>query len=166
MCVGGWVHPSRFHPRTRGNRTCRCCRSGSLRKTCMSLTTITSPDCSSRGRFSAHMSLLRLDHSVKQVFVIPGIVIAASLTGATVSAGLLYRIVLGLSAVVAVASSNYVLNELLDAPFDRLHPTKCMRPAALGITSVPLAYIQWLVCGLIGFVLAWQVSKPLFLVVL
>jgi decaprenyl-phosphate phosphoribosyltransferase len=132
----------------------------------MSLLTVKSPNPVSTGRLSAHMSLFRLDHSVKQVFVIPGIVIAASLTGASFNLALVYRAVLGLAAVVAVASSNYVLNELLDAPFDRLHPTKCMRPAAQRSVSFPLAYVQWLVCGLIGFLLAYAVSKPLFLSVL
>ena len=92
--------------------------------------------------------------------------IAASLTGTTVSTALFLRILLGLSAVVAVASSNYVLNELLDAPYDRQHPTKRLRPAALGIVSFPLAYLQWLVCGVVGFLLACAVSKALFLCVL
>jgi hypothetical protein len=96
----------------------------------MSLTTITSPIDISRARISAHWSLFRLDHCVKQIFVLPGIVIAASLTGAGAGVAILIRIALGLSAVVAVASSNYVLNEFLDAPFDRQHPTKCLRPAA------------------------------------
>jgi 4-hydroxybenzoate polyprenyltransferase len=127
------------------------------------MTTLTTPIGVSRGRLPAHLSLLRLDHSVKQIFVVPGIVIAASLTGANLSAALLYRALLGLAAVVAVASSNYVLNELLDAPFDRQHPTKCLRPAALGRVSFPLAYLQWLVCGILGFLLAYQVSKQLFL---
>lgn len=68
--------------------------------------------------------------------------------------------------VVAIASSNYVLNDLLDAPFDRLHPKKRIRPAALGIINHPVAYLQWVVCGLIGFLLAYQVSKALLLTVL
>jgi 4-hydroxybenzoate polyprenyltransferase len=117
-------------------------------------------------RARAHVSLFRLDHSVKQVFVLPGIVIAVSLTGAALNTVLLVRTLLGLAAVVAVASSNYVLNEILDAPFDRLHPTKCQRPAAIGSIHVSLAYIQWLTSGLVGFLLAFQVSKALFLCVL
>ena len=132
----------------------------------MSLTTVTSPIDISRARISAHWSLFRLDHSVKQIFVLPGIVIAASLTGSGASFALLVRVTLGLLAVVAVSSSNYVLNELLDAPFDRQHPTKCLRPAALGIINVPIAYAQWFVCGLLGFLLAYAVSKELFLTVL
>jgi decaprenyl-phosphate phosphoribosyltransferase len=132
----------------------------------MSLSAISSPVITSRSRLRHHVSLFRLDHSVKQIFVIPGIVIAASITGASFNVTLLLHAVLGLASVVAVASSNYVLNELLDAPFDRLHPTKCLRPAAFGCISVPLAYFQWLLCGLVGFLLAWPFSKALFLSVL
>jgi decaprenyl-phosphate phosphoribosyltransferase len=132
----------------------------------MSLTTTILPVSVARNRVAAHLGLLRLDHSVKQVFVLPGIVIAASLTGETASASLLWRAVLGLLAVVAAASSNYVLNELLDAPYDRLHPTKHMRPAACRSIHVPLAYAQWLACGIAGLLLALMVSKELFLSVL
>jgi decaprenyl-phosphate phosphoribosyltransferase len=132
----------------------------------MSLTAISTRPGTVRKRLGAHVSLLRLDHSVKQVFVIPGIVIAASLTGAVLDRGLLVRTLLGLAAVMAAASSNYVLNELLDAPFDRLHPTKRLRPAACRSVSIPLAYAQWLAVGAIGFVLALEVSLPLFFSVL
>jgi decaprenyl-phosphate phosphoribosyltransferase len=132
----------------------------------MSFTTITIPSSAAKGRLSAHISLLRLDHSMKQVFVLPGIVIATSITGATVSPTLFWRAALGLMAIVAAASSNYVLNELLDAPFDRLHPTKCTRPAARGTIHVSLAYAQWLACALVGFLLAAVVSRELFLSVL
>lgn len=132
----------------------------------MSPITISSPTRASTRHLGAYLTLFRFDHSVKQIFVIPGIVTAASLTGTPVTVGLWFRIALGLLAVSAVASSNYVLNELLDAPFDRQHPTKCLRPAALGIVSFPLAYMQWLVSALVGFLLAWQVSAALFLCVL
>jgi len=132
----------------------------------MSLTAISTRPGTLRKRLGAHASLLRLDHSVKQVFVIPGIVIAASLTGAALDRGLLVRTLLGVAAVMAAASSNYVLNELLDAPFDRLHPTKRLRPAACRSVSIPLAYAQWLLVGALGFALALEVSLPLFFSVL
>jgi len=132
----------------------------------MSLTTIPLPLGAVRGRWAAHLDLLRLDHSVKQVFVLPGIVVAASITREPVSFALVWKTALGLLAVVAAASSNYVLNELLDAPFDRLHPTKCMRPAASGMISIPLAYAQWIVCGAVGLLFALAVSKMLLLSVL
>jgi decaprenyl-phosphate phosphoribosyltransferase len=132
----------------------------------MSPTTISNPVRPAKVRLAAHLDLLRLDHSVKQVFVLPGIVIAASISGESANAALIWRTVLGLLSVVAVASSNYVLNELLDAPYDRLHPTKHTRPAACRSVNVPLAYAQWIVCGVIGFTLALLVSRQLFLSVL
>ena len=133
----------------------------------MSRTVLAPPsDTTPSKRLAAHLSLLRLDHSVKQIFVVPGIVIAASLTHAGLSYGLLWRVLLGFLAVTAIASSNYVLNELLDAPYDRLHPTKCLRPAACRSIHVPLAYAQWLVLGVFGLLLARPISKGMLLSVL
>ncbi len=132
----------------------------------MSLSALPTRKGTLRERLWAHASLLRLDHSVKQIFVLPGIVIAASLTDAPLDRALLIRALLGLAAVMAAASSNYVLNELLDAPFDRLHPTKRLRPAASQTVNFPLAYAQWLIVGAIGFACALEVSWPLFFSVL
>ncbi|MEO6828674.1 MAG: UbiA family prenyltransferase, partial [Acidobacteriaceae bacterium] len=127
---------------------------------------IQQPEAVRTNRLAAHCSLLRLDHSVKQIFVIPGIIIAASLTNTRFTYELLWRVLLGFLAVTAIASSNYVLNELLDAPYDRLHPTKCSRPAACRSINVPLAYLQWLLLGVAGLLLAYPISKGMFLSVL
>lgn len=132
----------------------------------MGLITVTTSTGIFRARLTAHRALLRLDHSVKQIFIVPGIVIAMSITQEHAGTALLIRCVLGLFAAVAVASSNYVLNELLDAPFDRLHPVKCQRPAAVRSINVPLAYVQWFVCGMAGLAIAYAVSVPLFFSVL
>jgi decaprenyl-phosphate phosphoribosyltransferase len=105
-------------------------------------------------RARAHFSIMRLDHSVKQLFVLPGVMLAWTLSNARSSVHLLLHIVVGLIAVTCVASSNYVLNEILDAPFDRLHPTKHIRPAARGIVHLPLGYLQWLLLGSVGLLLA------------
>ena len=133
----------------------------------MSQTSVAAPKATTVAqRMAAHLAILRLDHSVKQVFVLPGIVIAANIGRAPIDASFAARIVLGIAAATAVASSNYVLNELLDAPFDRLHPTKCNRPAASGIVHYPAAYLQWIVLALTGFLLAYAVSKALLISVL
>jgi decaprenyl-phosphate phosphoribosyltransferase len=124
------------------------------------------PDSAPTRQLAAYLSLFRLDHTVKQIFVAPGIVIAASLAHTAFDTALLRRALLGLISVVFVASSNYVLNELLDAPFDRLHPTKWSRPAARGSISKPIAYAQWVASGIIGFLFALAVSKALFFTVL
>jgi decaprenyl-phosphate phosphoribosyltransferase len=65
-----------------------------------------------------------------------------------------------MAAVCLITSSNYVINEVLDAPFDLKHPTKCLRPVPSGQVSIPLAYVQWIGLLIAGLVLSWQISPP------
>ncbi len=106
---------------------------------------------------------MRLDHSVKQVFILPGLVIAMTMSGTHWGLGLAVRAVLGIVAATLVASSNYVLNEMLDAPFDRLHPRKANRPAACGHVVYPVGYLQWISLGMAGMLIAQSVSRGLLL---
>jgi decaprenyl-phosphate phosphoribosyltransferase len=115
---------------------------------------------------SAHLSLLRFSHWVKNVFVLPGVAVAVALDRSRLGPELFPRLVWGLLAVGLVASSNYVLNEILDAPFDRNHPTKRLRPVPSGLVNIPLAYLQWLVFGAAGVALGAMLSRPLALVLL
>jgi len=75
---------------------------------------------------------------------------------------------IGLSLLIAgiVASSNYVLNELLDAKFDALHPVKKNRPIPSGLVNIPLAYGQWLILAAIGIYLASFLGTSFFSVAL
>ncbi len=114
-------------------------------------------------RLRAHLQIARLDHSVKQVFILPGIVVAFSLSGVHLSAALWIRIIVGLIASTLIACSNYVVNEILDAPFDRLHPTKKNRPAARGVVHTGWGYVQWLLMMLVGLVLAHFISNGFLL---
>lgn len=111
-------------------------------------------------RLKAHLAIARLDHSIKNVFVIPGIVVALSVTHARFSSLMGRNIVLGFLATTLIACSNYVINEVLDAPFDRLHVTKKNRPAALGLVNVPLAYFQWIAMMVAGMTIASMISLP------
>lgn len=113
-------------------------------------------------RIAAHISIARLDHSLKNVFVLPGVFLP--LLGEHVDARELFpKLIVGFLAVTLIACSNYVINELLDAPFDRLHPKKKVRPAALGLVSPTAAYIQWIGMMVIGLILAKQISWGFFL---
>jgi decaprenyl-phosphate phosphoribosyltransferase len=98
--------------------------------------------------------IARVDHWFKNVFVLPGVVVALGFAPVSADASavrtFLARFVLGLVAVCLVASSNYVLNEVMDAPFDRFHPEKSRRPVPSGKVNVRLAYLEWLVLGAVG----------------
>ena len=107
-----------------------------------------------------HWQIARADHWIKNVFVFPGIVVALSIDHSAVQTFSWIRFIIGMAAVCLITSSNYVINEVLDAPFDRLHPTKCLRPVPSGKVSLPLAYVEWLALLAAGLFLSWQVSRP------
>jgi 4-hydroxybenzoate polyprenyltransferase len=112
-----------------------------------------------RATWQGHFQIARLDHWVKNVFVLPGTV-AALIVEPPTRGNLAARFVAGMLSVGLVASSNYTINELLDAPYDRFHPVKCNRPVPAGKVNVPLAYVQWIVLMLAGLALGWAVSLP------
>jgi 4-hydroxybenzoate polyprenyltransferase len=71
-------------------------------------------------------------------------------------------LVVAVIATCLVASSNYVLNELLDGPNDRLHPEKRFRPVPSGRVRPSLAYVEWLALATVGFALALSLNKYFF----
>ena len=112
-----------------------------------------------RERVSAHVSIMRLDHCVKQVFVLPGFVAALTVAHVRLDTTAWLRLLLSLLVTTLIASSNYTVNEMLDAPFDRMHPTKRLRPAARGLVHFGAGYTQWILLMLAGLALAHLLSK-------
>ena len=108
-----------------------------------------------------HLQICRFDHWIKNIFILPGLLVALSLDPQALSLQLVFNIVIGFLSAGIVASSNYVINEVLDAPFDALHPTKCRRPVPSGQVNIRLAYLQWIALMLLGVCLALTVSKAL-----
>lgn len=113
-----------------------------------------------------HFEICRLDHWIKNIFVLPGLLIALSIYPQSFSWSLCISILIGFLSAGLVASSNYVINEILDAPFDALHPTKRHRPTPAGRVNIRLGYIQWIVLLLLGLGLASFVSQGLVFVLL
>src|ERR1035437_429637 len=114
---------------------------------------------SMRERLVAHLRIARLDHCIKQAFILPGILLAMALAGQHMGASLAVHLCIGLLSATLIASSNYVINEMLDAPFDRLHPTKKSRPAARGLVHFGWGYAQWILMMLAGLALALTLSR-------
>ncbi len=90
-----------------------------------------------------YLQIARVDHWFKNIFMLPGIVIALYLDHGTWSVALF--LLVGL-----VASSYYVLNEILDAETDKKHPVKCKRPVPSGRVNIKIAYLEWLLLGAAG----------------
>jgi decaprenyl-phosphate phosphoribosyltransferase len=127
----------------------------------MSTSTATKPAIpSGKPTLRGHISIARIDHWVKQVFVLPGIAIALTSDASGIDGSIWWTIPLGVLSVCLVSSSNYVVNEVLDAPTDLSHPIKRNRPVPSGKVNVPLAFAQWIALGIvgvgIGFIISWQ----------
>ncbi len=111
----------------------------------------------------AYVRMARLDHWAKNVLMVPGIAIALFYQPERLTLSGAWSLVLTVATTCLVASSNYVLNELLDAKTDRFHPHKSARPAASGAIHRPWALVEWLLLAGAGFGLAWAVNTPVLI---
>ncbi|MBX7074541.1 MAG: UbiA prenyltransferase family protein [Pirellulales bacterium] len=114
-------------------------------------------------RLAAYVAIARPDYWFKNVFMGLGVIVALFYTHEALHWGMLWRVLWGLAATCLTASSNYVINEILDAPLDRHHPTKRERPIPSGKVSVPLAYCEWFLLAAVALTMAWQLNVPFFL---
>ena len=110
-------------------------------------------------KFRDYIRIARVDHWVKNVFVLPGVAVALAADHARLAAWSWMSFVLGLLAICLICSSNYVINEVLDGPSDRMHPTKSDRPVASGRVNLRWAYGEWIGLGVVGCLMGLLVSK-------
>ena len=97
-----------------------------------------------------YLKIARFDHWFKNVFMLPGVVVALYAQPDLFTLTMAWRCLVALLAVGIVASSNYVINEILDARYDALHPEKKNRPIPSGLVQKKIAYIEWIVMAMIG----------------
>jgi 4-hydroxybenzoate polyprenyltransferase len=104
--------------------------------------------------FWPYVQIARVDHWFKNVFMLLGVLLALFYESQLLAWSSVARLGLALLATCLVASSNYVINELLDAPADRFHPEKKHRPVPSGRVRPVLAVIEWLLLGAVGILIA------------
>lgn len=104
---------------------------------------------------------MRLNHWFKNVFMMPGVLMAFFFDPSLISARAILGVCWGIICACLVASSNYVLNEILDGPYDLHHPEKKERPVPSGEVSIPVAYVLWLALGFLGMGGAFLLSVRL-----
>jgi 4-hydroxybenzoate polyprenyltransferase len=116
-------------------------------------------------KLSNYIKIARPDHWFKNIFVFPGTLIAALFTAARWDK-LVWPFLIGLAAACFVASANYVINEWLDARFDRFHPVKKQRASVAGTMRASSVYAEYVLLAVIGLGLAALVSRHFFLMAL
>ena len=105
-----------------------------------------------------YVKIARPDHWFKNIFVLPGVALALLFFSVPVSISLFWNLFLSLASACLVASSNYVINEVLDADLDKHHPVKKHRPVASGAVFIPYAYAEWIILGILGTALGFYVN--------
>jgi len=108
-----------------------------------------------------YVQMARIDHWFKNAFMLLGVIVALFVEPSLMRWDVVPRLLLALLATCLVASSNYVLNEMLDAPYDRKHPVKKHRPAAAEKVRRRWALAEWLGLGALGIGLGLLVN-PFF----
>lgn len=109
-----------------------------------------------------YIRIMRIDHWVKNLFVLPGSAFALLLLDESLSGTLIPRLILGLFATCLIASANYVINEWLDAPYDRYHPVKKHRAVVEEDVRGSIVYLLYAMLTAAGLILAKMVSTPVF----
>jgi len=110
------------------------------------------------GGIAAYVSVMRPDHWLKNIFILFGHAAAVVLLEIPLSVGLIAIILYSLLPACLVASANYIMNEVLDAPFDRMHPTKKLRSVASGEAKESILWILFVVL----LIVAWAMSFAVF----
>ncbi len=101
---------------------------------------------------------LRINHWVKNLVVFTAIIF----TGQLFNLDLLLKSFNAFFIFCLLSSTSYVLNDIMDYPYDRKHPIKKFRPIASGDLSMPEATFIVFVLSFISLILALFFSLPFF----
>lgn len=107
----------------------------------------------------SYIKIARPDHWIKNLFIVPGVILANLLTETAFTAEIGIRFIIGFLATCLIASANYVINEWLDAKFDKYHPTKKNRPVVAGNMKFSLVMFEYALLIIAGMGLSLLVSR-------
>ena len=103
-----------------------------------------------------YLKAMRLNRWPRSFSIIVGTLSALFVTGMQNKnpLTLVLNFVLAFIATFLICIANYIINEIVDAPFDRYHPVKQNRPVASGNVSIPFLVFIALIFVLSAFALS------------
>ena len=110
-----------------------------------------------------YISIARPDHWFKNIFMLPGVVLAFKYANQDVTTHLMTQLAIAIVSVCLIASANYVINEWLDAEFDQYHPVKKNRPSVTQGLQAKWVYFEYVLLAVVGLSLAYSISLPYFI---
>ncbi len=112
----------------------------------------------------SYIKIARPDHWIKNIFIMPGLVLAVILSDQPINIPeFIVKLIAGFFATCFIASANYVINEWLDAEFDKYHPTKKYRPVVSQNMKFSLVMVEYAICIAVGLLLSLLVNIPFLL---
>ena len=111
-----------------------------------------------------YIKIARLDHYIKQLFILPGSLVAIVLCNINIFNVSILNFIIGFFSTCLIASSNYVINEYLDIKYDKFHPTKKHRTLVKLKNKIKLRYIiiEYVSLLSLGLILSLHISNFLF----
>lgn len=105
-----------------------------------------------------YIRIARIDHWINNLFILPGVGAAILILKTKLDVNIWMQIFAALLATSLAASANYVINEWLDAEFDKFHPIKKTRPAvAVGLRR-KWVIVEYLVLLISSILLAFIIN--------
>ena len=101
-----------------------------------------------------YVQIARIDHWFKNAFMLVGALLAIFYDPSLFAWTSVAPVLLAFVVTCLIASSNYALNEALDASSDVAHPVKRHRPVPSGRVTRVAALIEWCVLGVAGVAVA------------
>lgn len=105
-----------------------------------------------------YLKIARFDHWIKNFFIVPGIAVAVLLVENGLQQISIWKILIGFFSTCLIASANYVINEWLDAEFDKFHPTKKNRPVVGGNVKFKYVMVEYAIFAVAGILLALPIN--------
>lgn len=106
-----------------------------------------------------YIKIARPDHWIKNLFIIPGIIVAFLIFGKNITFSLGARFVAGMLSTCFISSANYVINEWLDADFDKYHPVKKYRPVVTSHLKFGFVMLEYALFTAAGLLLSLTINR-------
>jgi len=110
-----------------------------------------------QGKAKYYFESLRLERWPRSLAIVPGFIAALVLESQLSSSNSLLSLTLCLATAffltLLISTSNYIVNEIADAPFDAHHPGKKDRPLVRKVISVNILMLLWLIMVVPAFVI-------------
>ncbi len=107
------------------------------------------------GKTKYYFESLRLERWPRSLAIIPGFVAAAVMEPSLLTSRPFHisilLLVLSFFLTLLISTSNYIINEIADAPSDAHHPAKKDRPLVKKIISAKILMVLWLIMVIIAF---------------